>query len=1346
MRYSSNVAEQEGMVLYLADGSIQGCNANAERILGVSAKQMQGWISLDQNFTAIALDGSPILGEMHPAIVALRTGKPCLSSIMGVYKPNTDLIWLSLNCQPLFQANETIPYAVVTTFWDITEQKLREHESDVSDALSVQNREQSIAQIVNERFALAAAAVNCLIYDWDLASNTVERICGLTEILGYQPEEAEPTVQWWRDRIHPEDLQKINESDLWEYIAQNDRYCSEYRVRHQDGHYVWVEDRQIVVKNDSGKPIRIIGSTTDISERQRTEIQLQESVERLKMAQLAANAGWWNGDILAGRASCSEEYFELHGLDPDVPHSYENWLACIVEEDRERADRELREALKQRTEVNIEFRVQHPTRGRRWLNAIGNTFYNSEAEPVQMAGITLDISDRKRAEEALNANMAILTAVNQATTTLIFAKDRQGRMLMANPATIRLVGKPEAEILGHTDVEFLSDRLEAERIMENDRLVMETAQVDVFEEKIQAPEGIRTYLSTKSPYQDQQGKIIGLIGVSTDITERKRTVEQLEQQARLLDLAYEAIFVRNIDGTITYWNRSAEDIYGWTTEEAIGQVSHTLLQTQLFDAAAKGGSVEQASVSSLDAKINSVLLQAGHWESELIHTRRDGTQIIVESRQIIVQNDGTAVILEVNRDITERKQTEINLQESEERLRLAIAGSELGMWFWYLPTNELIWTNKCKELFGIAPDTQISYDLFLHSLHPDDRARTDEAVTCALEDKVDYDIEYRTVWSDGSVHWIAGKGRSFYDQQGNAVKMMGTAQDITERKQAEVEREEILARSQQYASQLQGLTEAALAINAALSMEEVLQLITEQGRLIIGAHQAIASITLNQNWTQAIHSISLSDKYAAWRDYSEQLDGTGIYSEVCQTNLPMRMTQTELEAHSEQATDKHPPLRGLLVAPLVGQNGRNLGLIQLSDKYEGEFTEEDEAIAVQLAQMASIAVENVRLYEAEQNARSQAEAANRVKDEFLAILSHELRSPLNPILGWAQLLQTYQLDADKINQAIITIERNAKLLTQLIDDLLDIARILRGKLTLKVTPVNLDLAIKAAIETVSTAAAAKSISIETNLSPVGQIRGDFARLQQIIWNLLSNAIKFTPDGGRVEIQLKQIGDRVQLSVSDTGKGIAPEFLPHVFEYFRQADASVTRNHGGLGLGLAIVRHLVELHGGEVAVSSSGIGQGATFTVQLPLLVNKNSEKEEEEELEPDLPNLKGIRVLVVDDDLDNREFLAILLSQYQAEVTAVASAMEVSSVLRTFKPDILVSDIGMPVIDGYTLLRSIRCLPPEQGGQIPAIALTAYARAEDRSSALASGFQRHLSKPIEAKELVIAIAEIVEKS
>jgi signal transduction histidine kinase/CheY-like chemotaxis protein len=401
-------------------------------------------------------------------------------------------------------------------------------------------------------------------------------------------------------------------------------------------------------------------------------------------------------------------------------------------------------------------------------------------------------------------------------------------------------------------------------------------------------------------------------------------------------------------------------------------------------------------------------------------------------------------------------------------------------------------------------------------------------------------------------------------------------------------------------------------------------------------------------------------------------------------------------------------------------------------------------------------LERERLLQQEKIAREAAEQANLVKDEFLAILSHELRSPLNPILGWTQMMQTYQLDAEKTERAVTTIDRNARLLTQLIDDLLDIARILRGKLSLNVAPLNLELVIEAAIETVQTAAEAKSIAIKTNFSPVGQISGDFTRLQQIMWNLLTNAIKFTPDGGTVGIQLQQIddggefpkGNHAQISVSDTGKGITAEFLPHVFEYFRQADASVTRNYGGLGLGLAIVRHLVELHGGEVAVTSPGVGQGATFIVQLPLLsensrVAAKKKGTTEAEIEPDLPSLQGIRVLVVDDDLDNRELITIMLKQYQAEVISVASAMEVSSVLKSFKPDILISDIGMPDIDGYTLLRSIRCLPPEQGGQIPAIAVTAYARPEDSQQALACGFQLHLSKPIDAHELVTAIAELV---
>ena len=386
-------------------------------------------------------------------------------------------------------------------------------------------------------------------------------------------------------------------------------------------------------------------------------------------------------------------------------------------------------------------------------------------------------------------------------------------------------------------------------------------------------------------------------------------------------------------------------------------------------------------------------------------------------------------------------------------------------------------------------------------------------------------------------------------------------------------------------------------------------------------------------------------------------------------------------------------------------------------------------------------IERDRLLQLEQAARAEAERANRIKDEFLAILSHELRSPLNPILGWTKLLQTRKFSETKTAEALATIERNAKLQTQLIDDLLDVAKILRGKLSIDAAPVNLAFVIESAIDTVNTAALSKSIVLHSVLPNIGQVSGDSNRLQQIVWNLLSNAIKFTPKRGRVETRLERVDDRAQIIVSDTGKGINPDFLPYIFESFRQEDVSITRKYGGLGLGLAIVRQLVEAHGGTIKADSPGEGLGATFTVQLPLL-NVEPEIKQLDELPQQALELTGIRVLTVDDDPDARELLTVLLAEYGAKVLTVASATEVLANLESFQPDVLVSDIGMPEVDGYSLIKQIRTLTPEKGGKIPAIALTAYARVEDSQRAISSGYQRHVTKPLHPEELVQAVVAL----
>ena len=425
-----------------------------------------------------------------------------------------------------------------------------------------------------------------------------------------------------------------------------------------------------------------------------------------------------------------------------------------------------------------------------------------------------------------------------------------------------------------------------------------------------------------------------------------------------------------------------------------------------------------------------------------------------------------------------------------------------------------------------------------------------------------------------------------------------------------------------------------------------------------------------------------------------------------------------------------------------------------------DSTDDRLRVIIQLQQKARLleaeVAEREQLLAREQAARAEAERANRLKDEFLATVSHELRTPLTAIVGWTHILRTGQLDEHAADRALATIERNARSQTQIVEDLLDVSRIITGKLRLDVQPINPDSFIESAIEAVRPAAEAKGVRIQKVIDTgAGAIVGDPARLQQVVWNLLSNAIKFTPRGGRVQARLECVDSHALIVVSDTGKGIEPEFLPYVFERFRQADMSTTRIHGGLGLGLAIVRHLVELHGGTVLAESSGEGQGTTFTVSLPLVsvYRREGDAERAHPAEADIEppaqcpeSLEGVKVLVVDDEADTRELLKTMLGQCGAMVTTAGSAQEALDSLEQAIPDVLVSDIGMPGEDGYDLIRKVRALPRERGGKVSAVALTAYARTEDRLRAIRAGFQIHVPKPVELNELVTMIASLVERS
>jgi signal transduction histidine kinase/DNA-binding response OmpR family regulator len=575
------------------------------------------------------------------------------------------------------------------------------------------------------------------------------------------------------------------------------------------------------------------------------------------------------------------------------------------------------------------------------------------------------------------------------------------------------------------------------------------------------------------------------------------------------------------------------------------------------------------------------------------------------------------------------------------------------------------------------------------------------------------------------------------------------------------------------------LIELGQQLSAERDPAQVLRKFCHAARNIVGAQCATVGMLDESGQTlQHFHTSSLNAQEPA-EDCT--IEDGGILNTLLTERRPIRLCSRDGTWQATRFPSSERPSYSFLSAPIISP-AQNHGWLYLTDKLcADEFSDADEQLAATLTAQFAVAYENARLYtEAqrhaaelqqevaerkqaeqeraqllvrEQAARAEAEAANRAKDEFLATLSHELRTPLTAILGWSHLLRSGTLPGETIDSALETIERNARAQSQLIDDLLDVSRIITGQLRLDMSPVEIDGIIAAAVDSMRPAASAKNIALHAELESMpGPILGDATRLQQIAWNLLSNAVKFTPKDGSVKVWLRRINSHVEVRVEDTGQGISGEFLPHVFDRFRQADGTATRRHGGLGLGLAIARHLVELHGGTIHAESRGEGHGASFTVNLPIVVAPSTGGSTENALaDVNVPlvrsgSLEGLRVLVVDDETDTRELIAFTLSICGAEVMVASTAREALDTLQDWMPDVLVSDIGMPGVDGYAFIRKIRKRETGSKSLLPAVALTAYAGVEDRLRALSAGFQAHLAKPLDTDELVQIVATLAGRS
>ncbi len=1337
--------------------------------------------------------------------------------------------------------------------------------------------------------------------------------------------------------------------------------------------------------------------------------------------------------------------------------------------------------------------------------------WNQQGEVRGCVAAVTDIAALKQTEQALRDKEQQLQQLSDSMPQFVWMCNAQGELDYVNQRWIEYSGLTLAQTQDQTQQSDLVHPDDLQLSQEQWAAAVATQQPLNLEYRLKrASDGAyRWFLIRAVPVFDDQGQIQRWCGTSTDIHDRK-LVELNEQFLNHLDMrlrqltdveamAWEVVSslgeYLNVDRCLWHeidWpNRSTTVERTWYRPD-MPDISGTWALDEYFTAEqlrafAAGQTLVVSDVSRHAATAryaqNYLPLGAAFVSVPCIHFGRWVAVLAVNARTARAWQPHEVALLQetVARlwAIIERTRTTQALREQEERTRLATEAAQLGMWFWDLPKHELVWTDRCKALFGLKPDVQMSYEVFLQALHPDDRERTHAAVMQALEQQIEYDVEYRSLWSDGTVHWIAAKGQGFYNADGQPVRMMGTTQDIDDRKRRELNQQfldDLERRLRQFSDAEAMVWEVVNYLGEYLHVDrcvwnevdtatnqitvkqdwvqqpglpsivgvyhfsdfaapELLDLY-HQGQTVVVAdvttHPGPAAVVANsllhstaayiavpcvlqgswvallvvnsttaRNWrsdqvalvqetvarlgtliqqTKTVQSLgeselrfrALADNIAQlawitdadgwifwynqrWFDYTgtalEEMQGWGwqvvhhpdhldrvverfrhhiATGEIWEDTFPLRGkdgqyrwflsralpirdqqgniwrwfgTNTDITERLQAEADlqernqyiqllyettrdllsasqplplidnlfaKLKPLIGLDVyfnylldqdqellhlefyggiseaaasaiewleigqavcgtvaeqccqiaqfdlqhstdlktelvkslgltayccQPLIAQ-GKLFGTLGFGSRSRTSFTTAETNLFQAICDQIAIALERSELMTSLQQQAEELRRTNRLKDDFLSALSHELRTPLNPILGWTKMLQAQKLTPEKTAHALQTIERNVKHQISLVDDLLDMSRVIQGKFRLDSHPVELVATLDSAIETVLFAAQAKAVTLRFDHPQTVYTIGDGDRLGQVFWNLLSNAIKFTPEGGQVEVELAQLSETgagarppayAQVRVTDTGIGIAPEFMPHIFEYFRQAEGGSTRNYGGLGLGLAIARHLVELHGGTMTAESPGVGQGATFIVKLPLLgdmsqrdypyqpsaqLNANHQPQEminvtgsssadsspdhaAEDISPtpasqplaDIStseSLSGIQIVLVDDEPDNLELIRFVLSNEGASVTAFTSAAEALRSLVQSPPDLLISDIGMPHMNGYELIQQVRALPPHQGGEVVAVALTAFAQQADQERAIAAGYHAYIAKPIDPDAVVATVLKLIK--
>jgi PAS domain S-box-containing protein len=801
---------------------------------------------------------------------------------------------------------------------------------------------------------------------------------------------------------------------------------------------------------------------------------------------------------------------------------------------------------------------------------------------------------------------------------------------------------------------------------------------------------------------------------------------------------YQAIFrhsceptaIIDLQGIYLEQNAAHAELLGYTDDDLKYQTAAIHLGAEVFE------------------EVAGELAATGEYGGEVVSKTKAGEIKYLELSAFAMRNESGAPLCYVGiaRDITERKLAEWALQRSEAQLSDFFDNAAIAL-HWLDPDGVVLRVNQAElDMLGYAREEYEGHHIA--EFHVDQHAIQDILTRLQAGELVqNYDARLRC--KDGSLRYVRINS-SVYREDGKFIHTRCFTRDITERKRTESRL------ALQYAV-TQILSESPDFVESA---QHVLRAVCESLDWEVGAFWKVDQQTETMNSIEICHATSMAtpefDRMTKTMTFKK---GEGLPGRIWQLGKPVWINNFSADHNFTRAmVAMREGLHGAFGFPiLVGSEV--WGVIEF---FSPEIREPDEellklvkGIGGQIGQFTRRKLaeeERAELFKRERAVRADAEKANRLKDEFLATLSHELRTPLNAVIGWSRMLSSGRLDRDSSKHALEVIERNAWAQKQIIEDILDVSRVITGKLQLNLSPVDLVGVVDAALDAVRPAMEAKEIQIETLIdASLRMVSGDPDRLQQVVWNILSNAAKFTPNGGKIEISVNQTNTHVHIQVKDSGPGIEPAFLPHVFERFRQADGSTTRMHGGLGLGLAIVRHLVELHGGTIAVENREDGQGAIFTIRLPLpsgelrpeTVADADSAFQESQLEQ--ATLEGLQILVVDDEPDTLDLITVELAQHGAKVTGAANSEDALEALQKGRFNLLISDIGMPKVDGYDLIRRIRQQEAGKDKHIPAIALTAYARLQDRMQALVAGFSTHIAKPVDANELIMIVASLAGK-